>query len=571
VKRPPIGRLVALLVVMTFALGAIFVRLTVLQVSQAADMRARAEQQRVWTVALPAQRGEILDRTGGPLALSIPARDVYADPRYVADPWAAATRLSPELGLRTDDLVEKLTADTTFVYLARQVDLDVAERIAQMELPGIGFLEVSKRSYPAGSLAGQVLGFVDVDGRGIAGLELQYQDLLAGRVGERTQELDPYGRPIVGGVDAERPPVPGSSIETTIDADLQYQAQAALRDAVESQHAEGGTVIVMDPRTGDVLAMTSHPWFDPNNFSDASPASIRNRAVTDMFEPGSTNKVITAAAAVQERALPLDERLSVPWTMPIGEFTIHDAHPHGVLRLTLGDVIAQSSNIGAVQVANRIGAADMSTYLSAFGLGRETGIGFPGEAGGLMLPLHEWTDTTLATSAYGQGLAATPLQMVSVYAALANGGRWVQPRLVGATIDPDGERQAAPSARSHRVVSVETAEMVTRMLAYAVDYGTGTNARIAGYQIAGKTGTARIPLEDRPGYLEGQYVASFIGYLPAGDPQVVIAAILDRPRQGYGGLAAAPLFQRVARAAIAQLGIEPAETVPLPPHALRLP
>jgi cell division protein FtsI (penicillin-binding protein 3) len=447
----------------------------------------------------------------------------------------------------------------------------VAERIAGMELPGIGFLEVSKRSYPAGSLAGQVRGVVDVDGRGLAGLELQYQDLLAGQEGERTQELDPSGRPIVGGVDAERPPVPGSSIETTIDADLQYQAQAALRDAVESQRAEGGTVIVMDPRTGDVLAITSHPWFDPNHFDEASPASIRNRAVTDMFEPGSTNKVITAAVAIQEQALPLDDRLSVPWTMEVGEFTIHDAHPHGVLRLTLGDVIAQSSNIGAVQVANLVGVADMSTYLTAFGLGRQTGIGFPGEAGGLMLPLHEWTDTTLATSAYGQGLAATPLQMASVYAAIANGGRWVQPRLVRATIDPDGERHPMPRGRSHRAVSVETADMVTRMLAYAVEYGTGTNARIGGYQIAGKTGTARIPLADRPGYLEGEYIASFIGYLPAGDPQVVIAAILDRPAQGYGGLAAAPLFQRVARAAIAQLGIEPAETVPLPPHALPLP
>jgi cell division protein FtsI (penicillin-binding protein 3) len=571
VRRPPIGRLIALLVVMTFALGAIFVRLTVLQVSQAADMRARAEDQRVWTIALPAQRGEILDRTGHPLALSMPARDVYADPRYVVDPWATATRLSLELGERTETLVDKLTADSTFVYLARQVDLDIAERIADLELPGIGFLEVSKRYYPANSLAGQVLGFVNVDGQGIAGLELQYQDLLAGQPGERTQELDPYGRPIAGGVNLQRPPVAGSSIETTIDPDLQFQAQAALRDAVEAQAARGGTVIVMDPNTGDVLAVTSYPSFDPNHFAEADPATTRSRAITDMFEPGSTNKVITAAAAIQEQALPLDDRLSVPWTMRVGEYTIHDAHTHGTLRLTLGDIIAQSSNIGAVQVANLVGAADLSTYLSAFGLGRETGVGFPGEAGGLMLPLHEWTDTTLATSAYGQGLAATPLQMISVYATIANGGRWIQPRLVRATIDPDGERRPAEPAQTHRVVSAETAEMVTRMLAYAVEYGTGTNARISGYQIAGKTGTARIPLKDRPGYLEGQYIASFIGFLPAGDPQVVIAAILDRPRQEYGGLAAAPLFQRVARAAIAQLGIEPAITVPLPPHALRLP
>jgi cell division protein FtsI (penicillin-binding protein 3) len=570
VTRPPIGRLVALLCVMVFALGAIFVRLSVLQVSQADDLRDRAADQRVRTVALPAERGQILDRSGTRLALSLPARDIYADPRYVVDAWATATALSPVLDEPATSLVDKLTADATFVYLARQVGLQRADRIEELGLPGIGFLDATRRSYPAGPLAGQVLGFVNVDGEGIAGLELEYQDLLAGAPGERTQEIDPYGQPIVGGVDVLRPPVAGASLETTIDRELQFQAEAALRDAVEHQGARGGTLIVMDPRNGEILAMTSVPSFDPNRFAEADPAAYRNRAVTDMFEPGSTNKVITAAAAVQERALPLDERLSVAWTMEVGEFTIHDAHPHGVLRMTLGDIIAESSNIGAVHVANRVGADDMAAYLWRFGLGRETGVGFPGESAGITLPLTHWTDTTLATSAYGQGLAATPLQMISVYATIANQGRWVQPRLVRATIGADGTRHEVPPGGSRRVVSAETAEMVGRMLAYAVDHGTGTNARIAGYQVAGKTGTARIPLEDRPGYLEGQYVASFIGYLPAGDPQVVIAAILDRPAQGYGGLAAAPLFQRVARAAISRLGIEPAAPLPVPPHALPL-
>jgi len=569
-KRPPIGRLVALLCILSLALGVIFVRLTVLQVSQAAAYRDRAADQRVRTVVLPPQRGEILDRSGEQLALSMPARDVYADPRYVTDPVGTAASLAPILGEPADSLVEKLSSETTFVYLARQVDLDVADVIAELGHPGIGFLAVSKRYYPAASVAAQVLGFVDVDGAGIAGLELQYQDLLAGQAGERTQELDPYGQPIIGGIDVQRPPVPGASIETTIDRDRQFQAQAALRDVVETQHAHGGTVIVMDPRNGDVLAMVSYPWFDPNAFSEADPAAYRARAVTDMFEPGSTNKVITAAAAVQEGAVPLDRRLSVPWTMRVGEFTIHDSHAHAVLQMTLGDIIAESSNIGAVQVANRVGAGDMATYLTRFGLGAPTGIGFPGEAGGLTLPLHEWTDTTLATAAYGQGLAATPLQMTSVYAALANDGRSVRPRLVRATIDADGTRHDAAPSPTRRVVSAASAEMVTRMLCYAVEYGTGTYAQIGGYQMAGKTGTARIPLKDRPGYLEGQYVASFIGYLPARDPEVVIAAILDRPAQGYGGLAAAPLFQRVARAAIARLGIEPSDPLPLPPHALRL-
>lgn len=569
-KRPPIGRLVALLCVMSFALVAIFVRLTVLQVSQAATLRDQASDQRLRTVVLPAQRGQIVDRSGDRLAISIPARDVYADPTYVVDATATAAALAPALGLSVNRVAEDLRSDGTFVYLARQVDPDVADRIAALELPGIGFLDVSKRYYPAGPVAGQVLGFVNMDGDGIAGLEYEFDDVLSGRPGERTQELDPYGQPIVGGVDAFRAPVAGSSIETTIDQGLQFQAQAALEDAVEYQGARGGTVIVMDPRTGEVLAMASHPWFDPNAFAEAKPSTYRNRAVTDMFEPGSTNKVITAAAAIQERAIGMDERISVAWTMPVGEFTIHDSDPHPVQRMTLGDIIAESSNIGAVHVARRVGAEDMWAYLTRFGLGRETGIGFPGEAGGITLPLSQWTDTTLATSAYGQGLAATPLQMASVYATIANDGRWVQPSLVRATIDPDGTRHEVGPAPTRRVVSADSAEMVSRMLAYAVEYGTGTNAQIAGYQIAGKTGTARIPLEDRPGYLEGQYIASFIGFLPARDPQVVVLAMLDRPAQGYGGLAAAPLFQRVARAAISRLGIEPSEPLPMPPHALPL-
>jgi cell division protein FtsI (penicillin-binding protein 3) len=258
----------------------------------------------------------------------------------------------------------------------------------------------------------------------------------------------------------------------------------------------------------------------------------------------------------------------VPWTMPVGDYVIHDSDPHGVMRMTLGDIVAESSNIGAVKVANRLGSAALATYLSRFGLGHATGIGFPGESNGIMLPLDQWSDTSLATMAYGQGIAASPLQMASVYATIANGGRWVQPSLVRGTIDPHGDFVPASRPQTRRVVSASTASMVSRMLSYAVEFGTGTNAQIPGYQVAGKTGTARIPSPDGSGYLEGQYIASFIGYLPAGDPKVVVAAILDRPAAGYGGLAAAPLFRRAALAAITRLGIAPAERVALPPHAL---
>jgi cell division protein FtsI (penicillin-binding protein 3) len=570
VSRPPAGRLVALFALMTFAFGAISVRLVVLQVSQAQELQDRAFDQRVRTTDLPAQRGQILDRNGARLALSTPADDVYADPQLVDDPWTTATRLSPLLGVDVPDLVHAMTSDATFVYLARQLGRGASDRIKRLALPGIGLLPTSKRSYPAGSLASQVLGFVGTDGVGLTGLELGYQDVLAGTPGERTNELGLSGQAIVSGVDEERAPVAGATVVTTIDRDLQFQAQAALEQAVEEQGARGGTVIVMDPRTAEVLAMASHPWFDPNAFEDAPSATYRNRAVTDAYEPGSTNKVITAAAAIQERAIPLGTRLTVPWTMPVGDYIIHDSQPHQPMQMTLGDIVAESSNIGAVMVADRVGASVLATYLARFGLGRATGVGFPGESNGIIPQLDQWNDTILATTAYGQGIAATPLQMVSVYATVANEGRWVQPKLVRGTIGSDGALEPYEGAPPRRVVSAGTARMVTRMLAYAVQDGTGTNAQIPGYQVAGKTGTARIPTGDGSGYLEGQYIASFIGYLPAGEPEVVVAAILDRPAAVYGGLAAAPLFKQVALAAIARLDIAPADRVPLPPHALPL-
>lgn len=560
-------RLIALLAVLALAMGAIVLRLSVLQVSQARAYRSYALDQRLHRVTLPASRGRVLDRSDEAMAISLPARDVYVDPRYVTEPWDEAQTISRILGLKVRDLVPQLTADTTFVYVARQVDLETAGRLERLHLAGIGFLPSSRRAYPAGPLAPQVLGFVGVDGVGLAGLELEYQSVLAGKPGERTQELDPSGQPIVGGIDAERLPAPGSDLVVTMDRDFQFQVQAALEEAVKANQAQGGTVIVMDPRTGDIYAMATYPWFDPKEFATAKPATWRNRAVTDVFEPGSVNKVITAAATVQERSLPLDELLSVPWKMRVGDFVIHDAHPHGVEQMTLGDVVAQSSNIGAVEVAERLGAPRLATYLSKFGLGQVTGIGFPGESAGMMLPLYLWSDTSLATMAYGQGIAVTPLQMISVYATIANGGVWVRPRLVRGTVDPQGTFHPAAPSPTRRVVSDTTAQMVTRMLAYAVKAGTGTAAQIPGFRVAGKTGTARIP-KPTGGYYADRYFASFIGYLPASDPKVVIAAILDRPTTVYGGVAAAPLFQQVARYAIERLGIAPGNAVPPPPHAI---
>jgi cell division protein FtsI (penicillin-binding protein 3) len=571
-SRPPVGRLLALLVAMVLGLSGVMVRLAVLQVREGSAYEEQGYVQRLHTFDLPAQRGSILDRSRQPLAMSVEGRDVYADPRLVTDPIATALKIAPILGLRVGDVRPALSGDGSFAYVARQVDLSVATRLQDLHLPGIGFLPSPRRSYPGGALAAQVVGFVGTDGTGLTGLEKQYQPMLAGSPGTLTQETAPGGQPIAQGVSELQAPVPGDDIVTTLDRQFQYQVQVALKQAVEDNHAIGGTVIVMNPHTGDVYAMASYPTFDPNDFSQAvqhDPEAIPNRALVDAYEPGSVSKVITAAAAIEERAVSPEDRIVVPDSLSIGPYEITDSHPHPTERMTLGDIIAESSNIGAAKVAGLVGKPTMSAYLDHFGFGHTTGSGFPGETSGIVPPLHDWSDASLATIAYGQGISVSPMQMASVYATIANGGVRVQPRLVSGVLDGDGAFHAADAATTHRVVSAATAETVTRMLASVVQDGTGTGAQIPGYPVAGKTGTA-LKVDPETGRYEHKYVASFIGFLPASDPQVVIAAVIDEPTTVYGGIAAAPLFQQVARYAIQRLGITPGSPVRLPPSALGL-
>jgi cell division protein FtsI (penicillin-binding protein 3) len=575
VKRSPIRRLSILFVVLTLGLSGIFVRLTFLQVRDARAYQDLAADQRVRSIPLPARRGSILDRNRAELALSLDARDVYADPSEIENPYSEAIRLAPYLHVPEGRLVADLSERSQFVYLARQVDLPVAKRLEAMHLPGIGFLDSTKRYYPNGPLAPQVLGFVGADdvsasgapvSHGLDGLELQYDRQLAGTPGERVVEIDPSGHLIPQGVNQDRPPVEGDDVVTTIDRHIQYRTQTALRDAVIRNQAKGGSVIVMDPRTGDILAMATYPWFDPNRFSDYPEALYQNLPVTAVYEPGSVNKVITASAAVQERVIPLHQRMLVPDAIKVSIKVFHDAESHPPEEMTLADVIAESSNVGTIKVAARLGLDRMAEYLSKFGLGRKTGIDFPGEVDGIVPPSSDWYGTSMATIPMGQGIAVTPIQMISVYAAIANGGVWIRPRLVKGLIQPDGTYVPRPVGPTRRVVSRRTATMITRILAYAVDAGTGTAAQIPHYWVAGKTGTA---LEVSNGhYLAGHYVASFIGFLPASHPQLVIAAILDDPVTEYGGIASAPLFQQVARYAIARLRMAAAPRPNLPPHAL---
>ncbi|MEX1047810.1 MAG: penicillin-binding protein 2 [Actinomycetota bacterium] len=567
-NRPPAGRLAALFVALVIGFAGIVVRLGFLQVRDAGTYQDLATQQRVRVLPLPATRGAIQDRFGRDLALSLDARAIYADPRYVSEPSVAAEKLAPLLKTRPIQLEHLLKGDGSFVYLARQVDRGIADRVARLNLPGIGFLQESKRHYPAGSFgAPQVLGFVGIDGAGLSGLELEYQDLLDGEDGERQEEIDPSGRGIPQGVDLVRPPVAGEDLVTTIDPHLQFQAQLSLEDAVRRNGAKGGTVVVLDPDNGDILAMASYPWFDPNRFGSASEENLENPAVTTVYEPGSVNKVITVSAALEENQVRLNERFDVPDKWRIGDAVFHDAHPHAPMSMTINDIVTQSSNVGVIRVAAKVGPDLMASYLARFGFGQETGVGFPGELEGIIPSRYRYWDTTMATIPIGQGLAVTPLQMAQVYAVIANGGEWVQPRLVRGTTDQAGKYHPVPAQATRRVVSEKTADLVTRMLANVVRTGTGTEAQIPGYWVAGKTGTAQKPKTEGPGYTR-RFVGSFIGFLPSSDPQIVIAAILDEPALKYGGVTAAPLFQQIGKEAIARLRIPPGERPrPLPSAA----
>lgn len=569
----PGRRLIALLAVMVLALVAIVARLSVLQVKDASALQRMAVDQRIRSITLPAPRGTIYDRDGRELAMSLPARTIYADPQLVKDPAGEARTIAAVAGLNERSVQRTLQTKTSggraihFVYVQRGITPEQAAALERRHLSGIGFLGDTRRYYPNGALAPQVIGFVGVDGTGLTGLEKEYQSELAGRPGREVVQVDQNGTFIPQAGGTVIPPVPGDDLVTTIDREIQFRAQQALAQAVRRNGAKSGIVLVMDPRDGDILAMADYPWFNPNDFQQANPATFTNRAVTDVYEPGSVNKVVTAAAALQDGVLTPTTRFTIPDRILVDGTWFHDAEFHPTEQMTLADILAYSSNVGAIQVAALLGKQKFASYLYRFGFGRPTGIDFPGESPGLLPPPSTWSGTSMATIPFGQGIAVTPLQMATVYATIANGGVWVQPHLLRGMIGPTGRFQPAAAPRTHRVVSEATARTIARMLGYAVDVGTGTNAQIPGFWVAGKTGTANIPRPDGGGYTK-KYMASFIGFTPAGDPSIVVAAILDQPTTVYGGIAAAPLFQQVARFALGRLHVPPAPRLPVPPHAI---
>jgi cell division protein FtsI (penicillin-binding protein 3) len=561
-RRPdPKRRLQAILILSLMVLSLVAGRLVQLQGLDRSTYAAMAERQRLHTVALTAPRGEIVDRSGRQLAETIDARDVYADPEKVTDPLTEAGSLAPVLGLPAGALKEQLAQHTTFVYLSRAVSPVLAGRVMALELPGIGVLPTTKRLYPAGTLASNIVGFVNADGDGVSGLEASYDKVLSGRDGERTFETGLSGSPIPDGHDILQPAVPGTGVQLTIDRDIQWEAQQAIAAQVHAVHADSGTVVVMDPRTGRLLALAVAPGFDPNHYSDYPLSALNDPAVSDVYEPGSVNKVITMSAALQEHLFTPQSPFVVPPQLHYAGFTFHDAELHGTEHLTLAGILAKSSNIGTIEVARKVGAARLYHYLHAYGFGEPTGVGLPGDGYGLLPPLDQWTASTLPTAAFGQGVGVTALQVASVYATVANGGVRVTPQLIAGTIDADGHRHPSARPERHRVISARVAAQLRDMLeAVTTTEGTAPLARIPGYRIAGKTGTANRP--DSSGGYSG-YTSSFVGFGPADKPQLLVEVVLQNPRSGhFGGLVAAPVFRQVMGFALQTLRIPPTGTRP---------
>ena len=566
-KRPdPRRRIEVFLIGSLIILSLIAGRLVQLQGLDRTNYTAMAEKQRLHTVGLSAPRGEIVDRDGNPLAETIDARDVYADPEKVVDASTEAARLAPLLGVRASVIAQQLAQHTSFVYLLRQATPQLAAKIIDLQLPGIGVLPATKRIYPAGTLASNVVGFANADGDGLAGLEYSFQKTLAGHDGVRTFETGLSGSPIPDGQDIVKPAVPGTGLELTIQRDIQWKAQQAISAQVHAVHADSGTVIVMDPRTGQILALAVSPGFDPNDPSASPMAAFGDPAISEVYEPGSVNKVITMSAALQDGVANPRSPFTVPGVLHDAGFTFHDAEPHGVERLTLTGILAKSSNIGTIEVANRLGAARLYHYLRAYGFGAPTGVGLPGDGVGLLPKLRDWTASTLPTTAFGQGIGVTALQVASVYATIANGGVRVTPNLVADRIEPDGTRTPAAPPERRRVIDAKTAHELSDMLeAVTTNEGTAPLARIPGYRIAGKTGTANRP-NGHGGYGGAGYTSSFVGFAPADDPKLLVEVVLQNPRNGhFGGLVAAPVFHDVMSFALQTLKVPPTGTKP--PHA----
>src|SRR5438270_6897142 len=545
------SRIRLLLLATLVVFGGLLARAAWIATVRAAPLAAMATAQTKATVSLPAGRGAIFDAVGTPLALGEQATAVYVDPSAVTHPDTEAVTAARVLGLKRGPVLKALsTRGTHFAYVERKAPPDKASLLAKRNLPGFHFYGEERRTYPQSSVAAQVLGYAGVDNNGLAGLELELNSELTGVPGQETILRDPFGHTLdVQNVQAAKP---GKDVFLTIDHRIQADAEQVLRATVAKWHAKSATAIVLDPHTGGVLAMATEPGYDANNYPQAFAKGITgNRAISDVYEPGSVFKVVTVGGALADHLVTPSTSIALPYSIHVADRVVHDAEVRPTERMTVAQILQRSSNVGAVTIARtKLGETRLKDWIHRFGFGQQTGIDFPGESAGL-LPSY-WSGSTIGNVPIGQGISVTAIQLASVYAAIANGGLWIQPHLVDHV---QGVTSATPRRRRilPRAVDRELLAMLKGVVSAA---GTGAAAEIPGYTVAGKTGTAQRP--GPHGYMPGQYDATFVGMVPAHSPRVVVLVTVDEPRGAYyGGVVAAPAFAQIATFDLQYLEVPP--------------
>ncbi len=556
------GRCVAAAVLLLLGFAVVLFRLFNLQVLQAAELTVKADRQHRKSVTIEGARGVIQDRHGKVLAMNVDVPSVFGIPTSLDDPSSVARDLAHVLPVRAVEIEKKLKQDRSFVWLARKLDPEQGHRIEALSLGGIGTVMEGRRFYPKGPLLAHVLGFAGMDGQGLEGIEHRYEQILHGEKQLVVMERDALGRTVFPKGLTEQGPSPGHTVTLTIDEVIQYIAEKELEEMVAATRAKGGIVIVMEPRTGAILALAVSPRFDPNSVRDLPAARWRNRAVTDAYEPGSTMKAFVAAAA-------LEEKIMEPGSMIFGEngafrtanTVIHDHEKMGWI--TFAQMIQKSSNIGAAKTGMALGQERLYHYLKSFGFGERTEIDLPGEMAGLLKDMRYWGKRSLASISMGQEVGVTPLQLVTAMSAVANGGWLMKPYIVSSIRDASGKIVAEQGPQVRRQpISLETAGTLTGILEGVVTKGTGSRAAVPGYRVAGKTGTAQ-KIDPKTGvYSSTLFVGSFVGFVPADDPRLAIVAVIDEPyAEAWGGVVAAPVFRSVAEQALRYLGVPAGEPV----------
>lgn len=540
-----------------FAYGA---KLVQVQAYQAPSLSLAATDNRTRTATLTAYRGEITDRNGAPLAISVEARNLTADQTKVVNPEETAKQIAQILNIDLAELSLNLIGDKRFVYLAKKITPNQWNQIKELNLPGIYSEKTTSRVYPADTLAASLIGFVGAEGFGMSGIEYAYEELLSGEDGRMEFEASAGGKQLPQGLHSQVDPVPGVGIQLTIDRDLQYVAEQALANQVDAAQARSGTLVAIEAKTGKILALVNYPTFNANLPNESDPNTWVNRALVDSYEPGSTAKLMTVAAVVNENVAGPNTQFIIPPELKRPSKTFKDHTPHPTLQLTLTGVFAKSSNIGTILASEMLGEEKFYDYLKKFGVGEPSGLNFPGESKGRLPELKNWSNTSFPTFSFGQGYTVNAVQIASMYATVANDGKRIPPTLIEGFIQTDGSFKAAEPKEAIEVISPQSAQIVREMMETVVsDEGTAPMASISGYRVGGKTGTAQVVDPECKCYSD-DVIASFIGMTPAENPEIVVAISIHHPKNGrWGGRLAGPVFKEVAQYALQDRNIAPSE------------